>query len=699
VPDVPDPAQPADAPPERLTSSTPSAASDRDETAAGSARSLWAAAHFGPAAAPGEVGTLGPYRIQKELGRGGMGAVYLATDTRLERRVALKVMLPEFAANPEARERFLREARAASKVMHDNVVTVFEADARDGVPYIAMQFLQGVPLDQFLRKKGTPPLRHVIRIAREAAQGLAAAHKTGLVHRDIKPANLWLEAPQGRVKILDFGLARPVDADKELTRSGAVVGTPAYMAPEQARGQKVDSRTDLFSLGAVMYQLCTGDIPFQGPTAMAVLLALATEEPTPVRERNPEVPEPLAALIHSLLAKDPARRPQTADEVARLLRGATEGFGAHATAPSGSLPQLVAVAVPVLTRGHAPDPATEFATGPSLIPRRKRSASRSKRPALIGAGVLVLAVLAAVVALTARERHGNVVIELSEPEAKVEVRVDGGTVDAVGPGKPVKLAAGEHGLSVSGPEYETVTQSFAVGAGETRVVRVALKPVAKATSTGKVSPAPSTGPPFAAPTTAGSWRPLITSAADLEPAGRTLFWSPNQTSTFSDGTLTLRGLIEYRGAVSGRDCVVRARVVLESGENIALNVRCQPGRASGYSFYFASTRDKRVGHFGAGRHAGGKFTDLIVSFDTPLDADRSCEMALAAQGKKLSGYVNGKLSFLVEDSTQVEGAQGAGACRAGGRFRNLEVYVLDGTGLSPAEVLKLPPAVPVTAPR
>jgi eukaryotic-like serine/threonine-protein kinase len=199
-----------------------SATNERDETAATSpSPNTPNGPGFGPPAKPGEVGVLGPYRILKELGKGGMGAVYLALDTRLDRKLALKVMLPQFAADAAAKERFLREARAAAKISHNNVVTVFEADERDGVPYITMQFLQGYPLDQYLKTKGPPPLPHVIRLARETALGLAAAHAFGLVHRDIKPANLWLEAPNGRVKVLDFGLAKPVGSASELTKSGA----------------------------------------------------------------------------------------------------------------------------------------------------------------------------------------------------------------------------------------------------------------------------------------------------------------------------------------------------------------------------------------------------------------------------------------------------------------------------------------------
>jgi serine/threonine protein kinase len=297
---------------------------------------------FGLPAAPGEAGTLGPYRVVRELGRGGMGAVFLAVDTRLDRQLALKVMLPEFAANAEARERFLREARAAAKIGHDNVVTVFEADERDGIPYITMQLLQGYPLDAFIQKKGTPSLRNVLRITREAALGLAAAHKLGVVHRDVKPANLWLEAPHGRVKLLDFGLARPDGLDSELTKTGVLIGTPAFMSPEQALGERVDQRTDLFSLGAVLYWLCTGQLPFPGLNVVAVLKALATEEPKPVLALNPKLPGPLAELIHQLLARAPERRPQTATEVANRLHeimeqsaGLSSAMPAGGTEPAG----------------------------------------------------------------------------------------------------------------------------------------------------------------------------------------------------------------------------------------------------------------------------------------------------------------------------------------------------------------------------
>jgi serine/threonine protein kinase len=391
---VPDPNDPA------LTVASPardphaSGGSIGGQTNAASSPPGQVAFDFGPPAAPGEAGVLGPYRVVKELGRGGMGAVYLALDTRLDRKLALKVMLPESAANPEAKERFLREARATAKITHDNVVTVYEADERQGVPYIAMQFLQGYPLDDFLKKKGTPAMRHIIRIAREAALGLAAAHKFGLVHRDIKPANLWLEAPNARVKVLDFGLAKPVGADTELTKSGAVVGTPAFMSPEQARAEKVDHRTDLFSLGAVMYRLTTGQQPFPGATVLAVLMALGMEDPKPVRELNPHVPESLARLIHRLLAKNPGDRPQTAADVAKQLLAIQEQLG---TLPAGAA-EAPAEGGPWPTRGRAKNPpkaeisrsqpvvVDSVPVQPPLVSRMEVSATPEPVIAKLGAG-------------------------------------------------------------------------------------------------------------------------------------------------------------------------------------------------------------------------------------------------------------------------------------------------------------------------
>jgi serine/threonine protein kinase len=266
---------------------------------------------------------LGPFRLVKLLGRGGMGAVYLAEDTQLRRQAALKVMLPDVAADSRARERFLREARAAAAVRNDHVITVYQVGEENGIPFIAMELLQGITLDGYLAKESIG-IAAVQRLGREIAEGLAAAHARNLVHRDIKPANIWLEAPNGRVKLLDFGLARAAipdpDTQSQLTHDGMVLGTPAYMSPEQARGEQVDFRTDLFSLGTVLYRLCTGQLPFGGPTVTAVLTNLAITHPSSASKLNPKVPDGLSDLIDRLLEKEAGDRPASARAVAEELR-------------------------------------------------------------------------------------------------------------------------------------------------------------------------------------------------------------------------------------------------------------------------------------------------------------------------------------------------------------------------------------------
>ncbi len=369
--------------------------------------------HFAPPTESGEIGRLGKYRIQKELGRGGMGAVYLAFDERLRRQVALKVMLPKFAANETAKDRFLREARAAAQICSDHIVNIYEADEIDGTPYIALQLLQGYPLDDYLKKKGSPSLPQIIRIGREVAIGLAAAHEFGLVHRDIKPSNVWLEAPNGRVKILDFGLAKPAEGAEiaELTALGAVVGTPAYMAPEQGRGLTLDGRADLFSLGCVLYRLTTGKLPFARTTLMSILVAIAIEDPTPIRELNPEVPEPLADLIHRLLAKNAADRPADAQAVVKEFDEIIE--------PTKASPMSVSSQqnIPLVDNDTSIDSET---SQPRLVD--DQSPPR-KFPAIL-VGSLLLALIAIVVA-------GVIIIPILNKDGKTEAKIADGKVAEV----------------------------------------------------------------------------------------------------------------------------------------------------------------------------------------------------------------------------------------------------------------------------
>lgn len=255
-----------------------------------------------------------------------MGIVFLAEDTRLHRKVAIKAMLPEFARDTKARERFLREARHAANIRHDNVVTVFQVDEHEDVPYIAMELLPGMSLEQRLQATPVLPLPEIVRISREIAQGLAAAHSAGIIHRDIKPGNILLEAPTGRVKLLDFGLARPVEDTNRITRAGLVLGTPSYMSPEQAAGKVVDHRSDLFSLGIVLYRMCTGIDPFERDSIMAVLTALAVETPAPLRTVNPTIPPEIERIVQGLLEKQVSRRYQSAPEVIADLEQAASAL-------------------------------------------------------------------------------------------------------------------------------------------------------------------------------------------------------------------------------------------------------------------------------------------------------------------------------------------------------------------------------------
>jgi serine/threonine protein kinase/WD40 repeat protein len=268
-----------------------------------------------PSGKPGSLGRLGHYEVQEVVGRGGFGIVLRAFDEKLHRVVALKVLDPALAGSGPARQRFVREARAAAAVSHDNVIGIYAVEDGGPVPYIAMQFVAGKTLQQKLDGTGPLPLPETLRIGLQVAEGLAAAHRHGLVHRDIKPANILLENGVERVRITDFGLARAAD-DASLTRSGVVAGTPAYMSPEQADGEHVDHRSDLFSLGSVLYAMCAGHPPFRAESAMAVLRRVCLDTPRPLREVNPAVPVWLEAVVARLQAKAPGDRFAAATEVA-----------------------------------------------------------------------------------------------------------------------------------------------------------------------------------------------------------------------------------------------------------------------------------------------------------------------------------------------------------------------------------------------
>lgn len=271
-----------------------------------------------PSDQPDSLGRLGEYEILEVIGQGGMGIVLKGAQRELGRFVAVKVMSPHLATNGTARQRFVREARAAAAIVHPQVMPIHSVCTTSRLPYLVMPYVAGESLQQRLDNRGPLDLLQILRIGLQTAQALAASHAQGLVHRDVKPANILLEHGVDRVMLTDFGLARAAD-DASLTRTGLVAGTPQYMSPEQCCGENVDARSDLFSLGSVLYAMCVGRPPFRAETAMAVLRRISDTQPRSIREINPDIPAWLEEIVLTLHQKSPANRFQTATELAEIL--------------------------------------------------------------------------------------------------------------------------------------------------------------------------------------------------------------------------------------------------------------------------------------------------------------------------------------------------------------------------------------------
>lgn len=264
------------------------------------------------------IGRIDEFELLECVGRGGMGIVFRARDCRLNRVVALKVLSPSMLADPTAASRFRREAQSAASIDHSAVVAVHSVSELRDLPYLVMEYVEGESLQGYLERVKSPPIPKVIEIAKQCAEALAAAHAAGVVHRDVKPANILLAKSTGRVKLTDFGLARGLEASS-LTQTGLLVGTPEYVAPEQVQGKPVDYRADLFSLGCVIYVMCTRKVPFSGPSIMSTLNSVCHGESIPISEIVPAAPGWLSELVEQLLAKEPEQRPASAGEVVQRL--------------------------------------------------------------------------------------------------------------------------------------------------------------------------------------------------------------------------------------------------------------------------------------------------------------------------------------------------------------------------------------------
>lgn len=321
-----------------------------------------------PSDEPAYLGRVGTYEIVGVIGQGGMGVVLKAVDRSLSRFVAIKVLSPLLAGAGAARQRFAREARAMAALSHEHIVPIYAVDEHRSLPYFAMEYVPGGTLAARLAHEGPLEVVAAVRIAMQTARALHAAHDSGLVHRDIKPANILLDRGVERVRVTDFGLAR-VASEASDTASGMLAGTPQFMSPEQINRDACDARSDLFSLGSMMYAMCTGHAPFRADSVFAVLQRIVHEEPRRIREQNPSVPFWLEGFIARLMAKDCEARFQSAAEVAELL----ERELAHLQNP-----------------GLAPAPARPW------LPRRRMftdSSAHSSRAALIAAGIAAAALV------------------------------------------------------------------------------------------------------------------------------------------------------------------------------------------------------------------------------------------------------------------------------------------------------------------
>jgi serine/threonine protein kinase/HAMP domain-containing protein len=265
---------------------------------------------------------IGRYKITGVLGSGAMATVYKAHDPEIDRAIAIKVLKPEFARNEDYRVRFIREAKGAGTLSHPNIVTVYDVGEQNGLPYIAMEFVDGVTLAQWVERNPRVPLRQAVAIGAQLAAALGFAHKKGIVHRDVKPGNVMLLNDGHTVKVTDFGICRIEGSEAtQATRVGDVIGTPHYMSPEQVLGQPADSRSDVFSTGIVLYQLLTGELPFTGDTLVSVGMKIAKSDPRSLQEAVPDLPVGVRRIIDRALKKAPDKRFANGEELARALHG------------------------------------------------------------------------------------------------------------------------------------------------------------------------------------------------------------------------------------------------------------------------------------------------------------------------------------------------------------------------------------------
>ncbi|MGC8640583.1 MAG: protein kinase domain-containing protein [Isosphaeraceae bacterium] len=467
------------------------------------------------------LGRLGSYEILQVLGQGGMGVVLKARDLALDRTVAIKVLTPALAHSASARRRFAREARAVAAVAHEHIVAIHNVDEFHGLPYLVMQYIPGRSLQERLDAAGPLELKEILRIGMQAARALAAAHAQGVVHRDIKPANILLENCVERVKLTDFGLARVID-DASVTQSGVIAGTPQYMAAEQARGEPVDARADLFSLGAVPYAMAVGRPPFRANSALAVLKRVCDDRHHAIRELNPDVPDWLGAVIDRLLAKEPAERFQSATEVAEILERGLAHMQQPTMVPRPEILALIGSAVrtgtavpgPTIDRPDNPVGSavrTGTAWPESAHEVRTADPTTSRRPlgrlAMV-AGLLLVAMAGlgaseasgltqvsefVATVLRIKTPEGTLVVNVDDPNVKVDVDDETVIIGGAGP-QELRLQIGKHHVQASRNGQTVKDEMVTIMKGKKEIVSIGFEPTSNVAARQPEAPGPMSAP-------------------------------------------------------------------------------------------------------------------------------------------------------------------------------------------------------------
>ncbi|EAQ81274.1 serine/threonine-protein kinase [Blastopirellula marina] len=645
-----------------------------------------------PSSVPNSLGRLKHYEIREMIGRGGCGIVLKAFDEKLERIVAIKVMAPELAATSPARQRFLREARATAAIRHDNVVNIYAVEEQP-LPFLVMEYIDGETLQQRLDRTGPIEASEVLKIGLQIASGLAAAHAQGLIHRDIKPSNLLIEGGSDRLKITDFGLARSVD-DASMTQSGVITGTPLYMSPEQAMGFKLDHRSDLFSLGSVLYAICSGRPPFRAASTVAVMIRVIEDEPRRIDDILSQVPQWLIAIIAKLHAKRPGDRFHTAQEVHDLLANCQSQLErqGHVKLPEEVLAML-------MKRQPPPHKQTPKNCAPPSVSNRSLARPTRYQQA-VAVVLLILLVSLGATEASGVTQVGSTVIQLFSPagtlvvevdDPAVSVTIDGEDLVITGAGaKEIRLKPGQYNVQASKDGKVIRQQLVRVTREGRQIVRVSAEPSIAAMSEPAANLASTEDAPIQYASDSGNWKTddyanfatgkwvsLIQDKEEFERRVEELeAYGKTSKATFHDGGLDCHLTSFFFPAVSAKQFIFRVRVQYQGGPSHCGLIVEQPGPS--YLCYWNC--ENGAGRFlGLGKTEDKKWKDLIAG-TLPFRLPETFEFVVASIDHKITTYLEGKqfLEFDLPHDADEKFIPGVYAHRDGARaiFKDIEFMIL-----------------------